>query len=117
MRYEQVRLNGSFRYESIYKGPPTPELDQAWAKLVSGGPHNPIDFNSTVLTANLDVLPGPLISISEEELVKIEQADDIDAVVKFPPKKGGGCVASIEVLHQLHCLVRGLDRSTWCRQR
>lgn len=47
-------------------------------------------------------LAGGVISIDEETLRKINGSQEYS--VKLAPEIGGGYMASVEVLHQLHCL-------------
>ncbi|TGO57341.1 hypothetical protein BOTNAR_0203g00170 [Botryotinia narcissicola] len=74
------RLVGSFnRSSSPYKGPPSPAVDAAWAKLTDYG----------------------AISISEETFGKLNASKN---AVKVPADYGGGRLAFVEAIHQLHCL-------------
>ena len=45
---------------------------------------------------------GGVISIDEETLHKVNAS--VEYSVKLPDEIGGGYMASVEVLHQLHCL-------------
>ena len=46
------------------------------------------------------------MSITEDEVRRLGK--DPEYVVKWPESLGGGHVASVEVFHHLHCLVRNL---------
>ncbi|KAE9401368.1 hypothetical protein BT96DRAFT_773808, partial [Gymnopus androsaceus JB14] len=83
VEYNTVTFDGTFRYPSIYRGTPTPELDAAWDRIT---------------------LPAvqPL-SISRETLLKIGKVDK-PSLVRYLEEDGGGYMASLEVVHQLHCL-------------
>jgi hypothetical protein len=77
-----IRFNGTLDFPSIYRGPPTPELDAAWARIAQ------------------DVLPTRM---SIKDFIKVGEVDS-PSKVKYPAEFGGGLVASIESHHQLHCL-------------
>ena len=53
----------------------------------------------------LIVLPGPSLAISAEELKLVGKDSTADATVRIPDEFGGGYYATLEVFHQLHCLV------------
>ncbi|KAG2365835.1 hypothetical protein BDR07DRAFT_1397842 [Suillus spraguei] len=77
-----VRFNGTLDYPSIYRGPPSPEIDAAWARIAR------------------DVLPTRM---SLEEIIKAGEVDSASKV-KFPAEFGGGFMVAMEAPHQLHCL-------------
>lgn len=85
-----VRFNGTLDFPSIYRGPPSPELDAVWAR------------------AARDVLPTQM---SLEELIKAGETDS-PSKVKYPAKIGGGFMVSMEAPHQLHCL-NLLRKASW----
>lgn len=74
---ESKTLDNSVLHGSIFKGPPRPELDDAWKQLL--------------INAN--------IRVSAEEL---ENAGK-DSI---PLEDGSGYYSILDVYHQLHCLVR-----------
>lgn len=51
------------------------------------------------------VLPGPTLAISEDELQRIGKDSTANATVQIPDSLGGGYFATLEVFHNLHCLV------------
>lgn len=51
------------------------------------------------------VLPGPTLAISEDELQLIGKGATANATVQIPDSFGGGYFATLEVFHNLHCLV------------
>lgn len=51
------------------------------------------------------VLPGPTLSISDLELNLIGKGPTANATVKIPDELGDGYFATLEVFHNLHCLV------------
>ncbi|KAG1805896.1 hypothetical protein EV424DRAFT_259818 [Suillus variegatus] len=77
-----VRFNGTLDFPSIYRGPPSPEIDAAWARIAHG------------------VLPTRM---SLEEILKAGEVDS-PSKVKYPPEFGGGFMVSMEAPHQLHYL-------------
>ncbi|KAG2063638.1 hypothetical protein BDR04DRAFT_1111304, partial [Suillus decipiens] len=85
-----VRLNGTLDFPSIYRGPPSPEIDAAWARIAR------------------DVRPTRM---SLEEIIKAGEVDS-PSKVKFPAKFGGGFMVAMEAPHQLHCL-NLLRKSSW----
>ncbi|KAG1813507.1 uncharacterized protein BJ212DRAFT_394744 [Suillus subaureus] len=85
-----VRFNGTLDFPSIYRGPPSPEIDAAWARIAQ------------------DVLPTRM---SLEDFVKAGEVDS-PSKVKYPATYGGGLVVSMEAYHQLHCL-NLLRKVTW----
>ncbi|KAG2129547.1 uncharacterized protein EDB93DRAFT_1332252 [Suillus bovinus] len=85
-----VRLNGTLDFPSIYRGPPSPEIDAAWNRI------------------GRDVLPTRM---SLEEILKAGEIDS-PSKVKYPAEFGGGFMVSMEAPHQLHCL-NFLRKSTW----
>ncbi|KAK3171335.1 hypothetical protein OEA41_003419 [Lepraria neglecta] len=84
LRYldEPTQLNESFTFPSIYRGDPNDEIDAAWSKITDIG----------------------AMRISEEELEKLNPLFAKSAV-RCPEKMGGGYMGSLEVFHQLHCVI------------
>ncbi|TEY52546.1 hypothetical protein BOTCAL_0255g00110 [Botryotinia calthae] len=82
------RLNGTFlerENESIYRKPPSPEVDAAWARIETQNP----------------------IPLSRQDL--LNQDKDPDMYAKFPESFGFGpdaFIGRIDVFHQIHCLNR-----------
>ncbi|KAK0124173.1 hypothetical protein ONS95_009155 [Cadophora gregata] len=87
VEYITQQFHGALNHKSAYKGTPRKELDDAWDALSSGS-----------------ILPGPTLSISEEELHLIGKDFRANATVKIPDEFGGGYFATLEVFHNLHCL-------------
>ncbi|PVH72868.1 hypothetical protein DL98DRAFT_383901, partial [Cadophora sp. DSE1049] len=85
--YMTQQFQGALNLKSIYKGTPRKELDDAWDALSPGS-----------------ILPGPTLSISEEELHLIGKNSTANATVRIPDEFGGGYFATLEVFHNLHCL-------------
>ncbi|KAG2051344.1 hypothetical protein BDR06DRAFT_595872 [Suillus hirtellus] len=85
-----VRFNGTLDFPCIYRGPPSPEVDAAWARIAH------------------DVLPTRM---SLEEILKAGEVD-APSKVKYPAEFGGGFMVSMEAPHQLHCL-NLLRKASW----
>ncbi|KJA17777.1 hypothetical protein HYPSUDRAFT_45945 [Hypholoma sublateritium FD-334 SS-4] len=79
---EHTIFKGSFRAPSIYRGQPTPELDEAWFNISSG---------------------ATMSRLTREELIKIGK-EDTPSIVKYSEADGGGYMGALAVTHQLHCL-------------
>ncbi|KAG0695471.1 hypothetical protein DFH29DRAFT_858771 [Suillus ampliporus] len=88
-----VRFNGTIDYPSIYHGPPSPEIDAAWARI------------------SHDVLPNRM---TLEEILKAGEVDS-PSKVKYAEKFGGGFMVSLEATHQMHCLamLRPCSKEDW----
>jgi len=86
VEYESHTFAGSPYHHSLWKGPPTPELDALWSRVGQVG----------------------AMSISGEEVRRLGK--DPDYVIKWPEDLGGGHVVSVEVFHHLHCLVSWLSK-------
>ncbi|MCJ1451359.1 hypothetical protein MMC28_001695 [Mycoblastus sanguinarius] len=78
--YDTWRFNGTFRFNSPYKGPPSPSVDAAWDEISSG---------------------VGVMSISHDTLRKIGASEDS---IRLPPESGGGYMGALEVFHQIHCV-------------
>ncbi|KAH7394355.1 hypothetical protein BKA66DRAFT_410649 [Pyrenochaeta sp. MPI-SDFR-AT-0127] len=76
------RFDGSFATPNAYKGTPSPLIDESWDRVL--------------------MAKGGVISIDEDTLHKVNGSREYS--VKLAPELGGGYMASVEVLHQLHCL-------------
>ncbi|KAF1811136.1 hypothetical protein P152DRAFT_467481 [Eremomyces bilateralis CBS 781.70] len=80
IRYSLIRFNGSLMKENIYRQNASPEVDAAWNSLG-------VNYRSLVVPESEAAASGL-------------QPDQ----VKVAKKYGGGYVANVEGLHQLHCL-------------
>ncbi|KAI9814389.1 MAG: hypothetical protein M1827_003245 [Pycnora praestabilis] len=78
----EVKFNGSIRWPSPYRGPPSPEVDRAW--------------NDISIVRPLD------LPITAESFLDI--GSDPDTAAKNAPEFGGGYFAVPEFTHQLHCV-------------
>ncbi|KAG2068292.1 hypothetical protein BDR04DRAFT_1158121 [Suillus decipiens] len=77
-----IQFNGSFDATSIYRGSPSPEIDAAWDKI------------------SLDARP---VRMTLEQLLRTGETPS-PAMVRYPDEYGGGYMATVEFIHQLHCL-------------
>jgi len=80
---QEFRFNGSIRWPSPYRGPPSREVDAAW--------------NRISIVRPLD------LKISKEDFHKIGVNPDTAAV--NAPEHGGGYFMVPEFTHQIHCVV------------
>ncbi|KAG1852834.1 hypothetical protein DFJ58DRAFT_745990 [Suillus subalutaceus] len=85
-----VKFNGSFGATSIYRGSPSPELDAAW---------DSISFNARPIRMTL------------EQLLRTGEKPS-PSMARYPDEYGGGYMATVEAIHQLHCLDM-LRRVSW----
>lgn len=87
-----LRLNGTLDFPSIYRGPPSPEIEATWNRI------------------SRDV--GPTRMTREEMLKAGTNLTELRSKVRYPDEVGGGYMASMEAVHQLHC-VNLLRKATW----
>ena len=85
LSYRTQQVNGTLlnTHNSIYRQPPSPEVDAAWERL-----------------GNIDAT-----SISSADVLALGK--DVSKVAKYPDDFGLGpdaYVAELDVLHQIHCL-------------
>ncbi|KAI1111506.1 hypothetical protein F5Y14DRAFT_464418 [Nemania sp. NC0429] len=87
-----VKFVGSFETVTPYRGPPSPEIDAAWARFTM----SPwADGTAVVLSA------GP----EEVKAAKKDGEEDwFNSTVQLGDANGGGMMATLEMFHQLHCL-------------
>jgi len=78
--YHNVRFNGSFMHENIFRQAASPEVDAAWKSLG-------VDYRSAVVPPDRAELAG----FTKDH-------------VHLREKYGGGYPANVEGLHHLHCL-------------
>ncbi|KAF2660930.1 hypothetical protein K491DRAFT_774261 [Lophiostoma macrostomum CBS 122681] len=81
VEYEDVKFNGSLKAPSVYRGNPSPEIDEAWSRVTKS---------------------VPLFSITEDDVAKLNK--NKDEIVKVPDAEGGGYLAGLEASHQIHCV-------------
>ncbi|KAG2143189.1 hypothetical protein BD769DRAFT_1772242 [Suillus cothurnatus] len=85
-----IRFNGTLGTPSIYRGPPSPEINAAWDR---------ISLNAFTVRMTL------------EQLLRTGEKPS-PSMVRYPDEYGGGYMASVEVIHQLHCIDM-LRRASW----
>ncbi|KAJ8586434.1 hypothetical protein M405DRAFT_795536 [Rhizopogon salebrosus TDB-379] len=83
-------FNGTTDFPSIYRGPPSPEIDATWDRVSSN--------------------VGPMRMTLEDMQKAGEPASP--SKVRYPDKVGGGFMVSLESAHVLHCL-NLLRKVTW----
>ncbi|OKL63126.1 hypothetical protein UA08_01258 [Talaromyces atroroseus] len=79
---QEFRFNGSIRWPSPYRGPPSPDVDRAWEKISMFRPLN--------------------IPLTEKEFLNVGKSPETAAT--NPPEYGGGFFLQPEFSHQLHCV-------------
>ncbi|PHH79282.1 hypothetical protein CDD82_2496 [Ophiocordyceps australis] len=77
--YVELTYNGSLWHQGLYKGPPTPQVNQAWEDLMAFG----------------------AIRVTAEDIQRVGHSLD---AVQFPPQVGGGYLAVTIGTHHIHCL-------------
>ncbi|KAG1856582.1 hypothetical protein C8R48DRAFT_299137 [Suillus tomentosus] len=87
-----LRINGTLDFPSIYRGPPSPEMDATWDRI----------------SRNV----GPTRMTREEMLKAGTTLTELRSKVRYPDEVGGGYMASMEAIHQLHC-VNLLRKASW----
>ncbi|KAG2038079.1 hypothetical protein BDR03DRAFT_1091496 [Suillus americanus] len=88
-----IRFNGTLGTPSIYRGPPSPEINAAWDRI------------------SLNARP---IRMTLEQLLRTGEKPS-PSMAGYPDEHGGGYMASVEVIHQLHC-VDMIRRASWGEQ-
>ncbi|KAG2148148.1 uncharacterized protein EDB93DRAFT_1084986, partial [Suillus bovinus] len=86
-----VRFNGTLGTPSIYRGSPSPEINAAWDRISLDGSRP--------------------IRMSHEQLLRTGEKPS-PVMVRYPDEYGGGYMATVEVIHQLHCIDM-LRRVSW----
>ncbi|KAG5981163.1 hypothetical protein E4U55_003223 [Claviceps digitariae] len=86
-----TRFDGSLSpsKDSKYRGPPNPQLDEAWDRFTT----NPWMPETAVL-----------LNVSKDEVLRSQNGARIDTAIQLDEKNGGGYLATLEMFHQLHCL-------------
>ncbi|KAF7860756.1 hypothetical protein EAF04_008274 [Stromatinia cepivora] len=75
------RFVGALRTPNKFRGPPSPEIDDAWDEITYP--------------------EGGLVRISKEQLERINASE---YAAEYTEEMGGGYIAGVEVFHQIHCL-------------
>ncbi|KJZ71241.1 hypothetical protein HIM_09384 [Hirsutella minnesotensis 3608] len=75
-----TRFNGSLWYESPFKGPPSPAVEEAWHSVMKYG----------------------MISVTAQDYERVQHSTR--TAVRFPDEAGGGYMATTIGTHHLHCL-------------
>ncbi|KAG1733892.1 uncharacterized protein EDB91DRAFT_1147818 [Suillus paluster] len=88
-----IRFNGTLDATSIYRGS-SPEVNAAWDRIA------------------VDVRP---VRMTLEQLLRTGEKPS-PSMARYPDEFGGGYMATVEVIHQLHC-VDMLRRVTWSKDQ
>lgn len=107
-RLATVRFNGSLDYPSEYRGAPSLQVDGAWDKMTKG--KYLIQYIKHANISYLTISLVKIISVSESDVIKSGSTKD---AVRVPEEFGGGYMATLEITHQLHCLVSSLYLLGW----
>ncbi|KAF8848508.1 hypothetical protein BDZ45DRAFT_698341 [Acephala macrosclerotiorum] len=84
VEYEEYDFADAFDSQSIYRGPPVPERENAWIQLTH--------------------------KIPEDKLPYLNRSHDPSDLRHVPENVGTGYIAIIEVSHQLHCLLASTQK-------
>ncbi|KAK4157570.1 hypothetical protein C8A00DRAFT_40144 [Chaetomidium leptoderma] len=82
--FSPMRFDAELGAQSVYKGSPRKDLDDAW---------------NTLTDCNLANLPSEPMILADEEILR-----SFDPTTKPSKGKAGHYYATVEVFHQLHCL-------------
>jgi hypothetical protein len=77
-----IRFNGTLGAPSLYSGGPSAEIEAAWNRI------------------SVDARP---VRMTLEQLLRTGEKPS-PSMARYPDEYGGGYIASVEVIHQLHCL-------------
>jgi hypothetical protein len=90
---EWIKFQGRLYAPSQYRGTPEKSIDDAWARYT----HSPwFDGGSVVL------------GVSADDIRRSRKAGEdewFNSTVRLDEQNGGGYMATLEVFHQMHCLV------------
>ncbi|KAG1891070.1 hypothetical protein F4604DRAFT_1704100 [Suillus subluteus] len=85
-----VRFNGSWDHRSVYRGSPSPHLEAAWGRVA---------------------IDGRLFDMTLEQLLRTGE-EPAPSKARYPEEYGGNYLATVEVIHQLHC-INMVRQSSW----
>ncbi|PCG89967.1 Protein of unknown function DUF3328 [Penicillium occitanis (nom. inval.)] len=77
----QQRFDGALRDPNRFRGPPSQDIDDAWAEITYPN--------------------GGLVRLSKDQLDRVNASE---YAAEYTEEMGGGYIAGIEVFHQLHCV-------------
>lgn len=96
--YKTVRFEDNLLDDqSPYKGPPSPVVDAAWNRLTDCM----LPYAQAPSIAHTAIIVGAM-RITEEVF---QQLNASKHAVEVPPELGGGRMAFLESIHQIHCVV------------
>ncbi len=112
MERRPVQFSGAFNFTNRYRAPPSDVLDEEWNRFT----HHGESLRTTRLRRSL--IPGAttalidgtasLIAVTANDIMKANLTADsrlFDSTVEYGQVNGGGHMATLEMFHQLHCLV------------
>ncbi|KAG2068293.1 hypothetical protein BDR04DRAFT_1232907 [Suillus decipiens] len=86
-----IRFNGTLDFPSMYRGPPSPEIDAAWNRISRVG----------------------ITRMTREEMLKAGTTEsDLRSKAGYPERIGGGYMATLASTHLVHC-VNLLRKTSW----
>ncbi|KAG2032710.1 hypothetical protein BDR03DRAFT_1094767 [Suillus americanus] len=85
-----VRFNGSWDRHSVYRGNPSPDLEVAWNRVTAD---------------------GRFMSMTLEQLIETGE-EPAPFMARYPEEYSGDYLATVEVIHQLHC-INMVRQSSW----
>ena len=107
VEYETINFDNAFAHQTVYRGPPTPELETAWQELWFCECLTSLNYRfwfRIILTTPID---GG-VRVPDDKLSLLNRTFDLGKGKTLRPVEDekGGVHSLIEVFHQLHCLVR-----------
>lgn len=89
-----------------YRGPPSRELDAAWDRFTTSSALA-ILFREQWLKLSVGWMgeTAVILNVSAEEIRRSGNDFSMGTIVELDAPNGGGYMATLELFHQLHCLV------------
>jgi hypothetical protein len=109
LQYEEFTDKNHLMQPSIYRGHPTPEIEQAWIDLwrcMYMLFHPPSVLSNSVFIYILShiIITVPTIRFPENKLEALNKSPP-SLYAHVAPEYGEGVMGFLDVFHQLHCLV------------
>ena len=98
----KVQFNGTLDYPSPFRGK-GPSVDAAWQTIIRRDTSKPVQISLRILADGC--LSVGAFGISDSDFQKLNQPM-IPELVRFSKRQGGQISGSLEIFHQLHCVVR-----------
>lgn len=107
-----MRLNGALYAQNKFRGEPSAQLDSEWDRFTTNGEPSPkrrekhleVSANDRVNIAWM-VETAVVLNISMDEVRQSSNDDSVETLVRLDHENGEGYMGSLELFHQLHCLV------------